>query len=133
MFESPSSSGAVRPLPPNPPDLGHDYQANPDGPPLLPPILSVNDDSIGPAGAASGGFGEGTPLQGPSTSFGATPPQSPGFPAKKSNRNPLTDLIDSEEQFVALMGAIIRVSFCAPSHFTKRLWLRNAMSGATDG
>jgi len=114
MMESP---GAVRPLPPNPPNGQGEEQFRAfdthegggiDGPPMLPPITSFNDESAGlPADH------HGSPRPGPSSFAAATPPQSPGFPATSGggkNRNPLTDLIDSEEQFVALMSAIIRVS-----------------------
>ena len=117
MMESPA--GAVRPLPPNPPPGGDQYRSfedagQLDGPPMLPPISAFNDDSGLPANLQ-----RGTPPPGPSSFAAATPPQSPGLnPAsgQGKNRNPLTDLIDSEEQFVALMSAIIRVSNKGVTH-----------------
>lgn len=78
-----------------------------DGPPMLPPISSFNDESAAPSADQLA-----TPPPVPSSFAAATPPQSPGLNATSGpgkNRNPLTDLIDSEEQFVALMSAIIRV------------------------
>ena len=104
MYDSPS--GLVRPLPPNPPggdDFGGPNGADRqfDGPPMLPPVGSFHDGGLTPQ----------TTRSGPS-SRAATPPQSPGLPNSGGKpRNPLTDLIDSEEQFVALMSAIIRVGF----------------------
>jgi hypothetical protein len=113
MTESPA--GVVRSLPSLPSipqgtaDGFRPFDAHEGGPPMLPPISSFNDES--------GGLHAGqqrTPPPGLSSLAAATPPQSPGFPPNSGagkNRNPLTDLIDSEEQFVALMSAIIRVRF----------------------
>ncbi|KAG8758627.1 hypothetical protein FRC14_007755 [Serendipita sp. 396] len=106
MFASPS--GVVRPLPPSPPqgDDAEHLNLNEttfDGPPRLPPMDSFHDQSHGPQSNGT------PPLPGPS-SRPASPPQSPAIQGGNSRpRNPLTDLIDSEEQFVSLMSAIIRV------------------------
>lgn len=82
---------------------------------MLPPIESFNDQPFASQ--------EGSDLQGPlldPSSSVTSPPPSPGFsPAggpKSKRANPLTDLIDSEEQFVALMGAIIRVRSIVVAH-----------------
>jgi hypothetical protein len=103
MFSSPS--GQVRPLPQMPGQPSNDFElphTHLDVPPMLPPIASFTDEPIAPQA-------DDAPLPGPSN-VAATPPQSPGFPSTGGkNRNPLIDLIDSEEQFVALMSAIIRV------------------------
>ncbi|KAG8782987.1 hypothetical protein FRC15_005959 [Serendipita sp. 397] len=105
MFASPS--GVVRPLPPSPPqgDDAEHLNLNEttfDGPPRLPPMDSFHDQSHGPQSNGT------PPLPGPS-SRPASPPQSPAIHGGNSRpRNPLTDLIDSEEQFVSLMSAIIR-------------------------
>ncbi|KAG8811887.1 hypothetical protein FRC19_003512 [Serendipita sp. 401] len=105
MFASPS--GVVRPLPPSPPqgDDAEHLNLNEttfDGPPRLPPMDSFHDQSHGPQSNGT------PPLPGPS-SRPASPPQSPAIQGGNSRpRNPLTDLIDSEEQFVSLMSAIIR-------------------------
>jgi len=113
-------AGAVRPLPPSPQEGDQfrpfdTHEGVPmDGPPIAPPVSSLNDES--------GGFQadqQGTPPPGQSSLAAATPPASPGLPPASGparNRNPLTDLIDSEEQFVGLMGAIIRVGFISTTH-----------------
>jgi hypothetical protein len=103
MFSSPS--GQVRPLPQMPGQPSNEFEPphiHLDAPPILPPIGSFNDEPIAPQA-------DDPPPSG-SVNAVATPPQSPGFQqAGGKNRNPLIDLIDSEEQFVALMSAIIRV------------------------
>lgn len=112
---SASPAPAIRPLPPNPPPISDNYESSHSGtfgPPVLPPINSFNDSSF-----ALQNDGDGPPqsplLDTPNHAHTfVSPPNSPGFPQKdkgKKPTNPLTDLIDSEEQFVALMSAIIRV------------------------
>ncbi|KAG8825963.1 hypothetical protein FRC17_008443 [Serendipita sp. 399] len=105
MFASPS--GVVRPLPPSPPqaDDGDRLNMNDvalEGPGRLPPVGSLHDLSLASHPSDT------PPQQGP-PSRSATPPHSPAIQGGNGRpRNPLTDLIDSEEQFVALMSAIIR-------------------------
>jgi hypothetical protein len=117
MTESPARAARTLPsLPSHPQSAGDGFTpvdsnegGRIDGPPILPPISSFNGESVGLQVDQ-----QGTPPSGPSSLAAATPPQSPGFPPTSGggkNRNPLTDLIDSEEQFVALMSAIIRVRF----------------------
>jgi len=117
MTESPAGAARSLPtLPFHPQDAGDGFRpldnhesGRMDGPPMLPPISTFNGESVGLQVDQ-----QRTPPSGPSSLAAATPPQSPGFPSTSGggkNRNPLTDLIDSEEQFVALMSAIIRVGF----------------------
>ena len=100
------SSGRVSPLPPIPTlsDLIVDSQPEPGSSEsqqeLAPP--NINTLYISPSSFSPSNPGNASPLT----------PVSPGHDQKLPKRpNPLIDLIDTEKNYVDLLGGIIRVSF----------------------